>query len=752
MRKSTLAIILAGVITPYSYASQAIQAPLLIFEELAERPSSALVADLDGNGVAEIILADNGGNYLTVLTVHSATDIEVFQRLETGSANGVGIHDVDGDNHQDLIIDVGANISVYKGNSSGQFETSPSSSLQLARASTVIRFGDANGDGAIDIFSTSVFEDSITVLINDGTGTFAEAAESPFPTGQRSGDLEVGDLNGDQNIDIVTVNEQSQDLTILLGNGQGSFSPAGSNVVFNFSGAPTGINLEDWDLDGDADAFIVSCCSILPDGSLGTGVSVLESDGVGNFEELTNIPVGSNIGSLPTGDFDGDGDSDIALITADSTISILQNNGSGQFSLGAMSPPIDDKDPRLITVGDFSGDGIADVATINRTTDDLSILISDGSGGFSSIFPTALSFGVDPVAIALADINSDGKQDALVTRRARGDIQILRGVGNGLFQDGGIISLTGVNPRTREPSGIQAVDLNDDTFEDVVVAKGPENSVAVFLGDGAGGFSAAPGSPYPVNLGGRDIAVGDVDADGLADIAALGFSADAVAILLGNGAGEFTLAGDGNPIPVGDGPVAIKLFDLDSDGIGEIITTNQIDNSVSILKSDGSGGFVSALPSPLSPGTRPQDVDVGDFDGDGNQDLAVINGTGRDIAIFLGDSEFQFQHAPASPITLPGLRGENIKTADLDDDGDLDIVATYGIPNGTLVLLNDGSGQFTTRGDTPFPLLPREILVNDLDGDLLPDLFMFFDSDEEEVQAVTSDVIFTDSGEDPIIE
>jgi len=752
MKASVPIILLAAMTTQYSNANQTVQPPLLIFNELAERPLSPVVADLDENGIPELTIADNGGEYLTVLTVNSPTDIEVFQRIQTGAANGVGVHDVDGDDHKDLIIDVAGNLSVYKGTPSGNFETSPSSSLQLARASTVIRFGDVNNDGTIDIVSTNAFEDSVTVLINDGFGTFTEAAGSPFPTGQRSLDLEIADLDNDQNIDIVTVDEQSEDFTILLGDGAGSFSP-GSSVVFNFSGAPSGINLEDWDLDGDVDAFILSCCSILPDGSLATAVSVLESDGTGNFEEVTNIPVGSNIGSLPTGDFDGDGDPDVALITADSTISILENQGSGQFSLGMASPPIGDRDPRLITVGDFSGDGNADVATINRTTDDLSIVTGDGMGGFSSVFPTALSFGVDPVGIALADINSDGTQDALVARGARGDIQLLRGIGNGLFRDDGFIPLTGDNPRMREPLGLKSANLNSDSIEDVVVAtRLAGGSVTVFLGDPAGGFSAAPGSPFPVNLGPHDVAIGDVDGDDVPDIVVLGFSADAVAILLGNETGGFSLAGDGTPVPVGDGPVSIKLSDLDSDGINEIITTNQIDNTLSILKSNGSGEFVSALPSPLSPGIRPQDVDVGDLNADGNQDLAVVNGSGRDIAILLGDGEFQFEPASGSPITLPGFRGENIEIADFDDDGDLDIVATYGIPDGTIVLLNDGVGQFTLRGDTPFPFLPRDILVGELDGDSSPDVFMFFDADRETVQAITSDVVFTDGGEDRIIE
>ncbi len=159
------------------------------------------------------------------------------------------------------------------------------------------------------------------------------------------------------------------------------------------------------------------------------------------------------------------------------------------------------------------------------------------------------------------------------------------------------------------------------------------------MGNGSGGFTAASGSPFAVGSGPTGIAVGDFNGDGRADLAVSNAGGSSVTVLLGHVSGGFTAA-SGSPFAVGSGPGPIAVGDFNGDGNLDLAVTNIDSGTVTVLRGNGSGGFsTTATGSPYAVGTDPKGIAAGDFNGDGILDLAVSSaGTGA-VTILLGQDD-----------------------------------------------------------------------------------------------------------------
>src|SRR6185436_12956711 len=144
-----------------------------------------------------------------------------------------------------------------------------------------------------------------------------------------------------------------------------------------------------------------------------------------------------------------------------------------------------------------------------------------------------------------------------------------------------------------------------------------------------------------------------------------------VTILLGNGAGGYSQAA-GSPVSVGDGPFSIVASDLNGDGRLDLVVPSFIASNVSLLLGNGFGGFGPAAGSPITAGSSPASVAVGDLNGDGKADLAVANDNSANVSILLGNGTGAFSQAAGSPIAV-GTFPQSIVAADLNRDGTLDL-------------------------------------------------------------------------------
>ncbi len=330
-------------------------------------------------------------------------------------------------------------------------------------------------------------------------------------------------------------------------------------------------------------------------------------------------------GSIVTGDFNGDGLPD-ALIggtdgTAQYSLTMYLNNGDGTFM--AQAPITGAPYGYELVVGDFNGDGKLDVAQIGDGDTDnpatLAIMLGNGNGTFQPAIDTEIA----PGALADGDFNGDGRLDLAVTSFNTDTVSILLGNGNGTFSTEQ--SITTASP-TNE---IETADLNGDGKLDLVMSSPGANTVSVFLGNGDGTFTAAPGGPIAVGNDPEGIAVGDLNGDGIPDIAVANFGGNSVTVLLGKGNGTFTTLA---PLVLSQGantsafltnfqPGSIAMSDLNNDGTADLALASS--EGTVVLNGNGDGTFT--LGDVTSDGVTGNDVGdalaLADANGDGRTDI-----------------------------------------------------------------------------------------------------------------------------------
>ncbi len=353
--------------------------------------------------------------------------------------------------------------------------------------------------------------------------------------------------------------------------------------------------------------------------------------------------VGSDAASIAVGDFNGDGNLDLAVgSVASQNVTIFLGNGAGGFSAG--TPVAAGLFPYSVAVGDFNGDGKLDLVVADTSSNTVTVLLGNGTGRFSPAAGSPFAAGPDPFSLAVGDFTGSGKLD-LAVANAGHDVTVLLGNGTGGF---------GYAPGSpfvagSDPDSIVVGDFNGDSKLDLAVANARGNNVTVLLGDGTGGFSPAPGSPFAAGANPTSVAVGDFNGDGKLDLAVTNAGSNGVTVLLGNGSGGFSPA-PGSPISVGSLPYSLVVGDFNGDNNLDLAVANTISNSVTVLLGNGSGGFSAAPGSPFAAGSEPYAIAVGDFNGDGKPDLAVTSYYGT-VTVFLNTFSYTCTNTAAPVIT-----------------------------------------------------------------------------------------------------
>jgi thiol-disulfide isomerase/thioredoxin len=284
-----------------------------------------------------------------------------------------------------------------------------------------------------------------------------------------------------------------------------------------------------------------------------------------------------------------------------------------------------------VAVGDFNADGKLDLATANNNSDNVSILLGNGTGGFGP----AANFGVGlaPYTVAVGDFNADGKLDLATANYFSGDVSILLGDGMGGFDAPANISADD------GPASVAVGDFNADGKLDLAVANFDSDNISILLGDGTGGFGAA--TNFGVGDGPISVAVGDFNGDVKLDFATANLNSNNVSILLGNGTGGFGPAAN---FGVGLTPYTVAVGDFNADNKLDLATANYDSAGVSILLDNGMGGLEAAN---FGVGVGPASVAVGDFNADGKLDLATADSAANTYSVLLNSC------APLTPYNLP---------------------------------------------------------------------------------------------------
>ncbi|HXJ90607.1 MAG TPA: VCBS repeat-containing protein [Candidatus Binatia bacterium] len=614
------------------------------------------------------------------------------------------------------------------GNGDGTFSTTPTS-ISLSRPVAESAIADLNGDGLLDIVGTDAASSRVTVFL--ATSATAYAGGVPYTTpdgGYGTNSIAIGDLNNDGKPEIVTPS-WTGNISVYVNNGDGSFQPA---VYYDavWSGPdgapgwtyPTAIAIADVNGDGNAD--------VVSSNAYSSDVTIL----LGNGDGTLNVPtfgyaVGGGTYDDPrvaaiVADFDGDGFADIVVPDYGFSLAFLKgyNDGTFRAALNYYAPAANNEWVGAVGLanGDFNGDGIPDI-----------VIGSEGGWNIAGItvFLTRPDGSLKPGVtygtsncywyVAVADFDKDGHPDIAATNHCSGELEIFNGKANGTFVPGPAIA-TDVSNMT--PSDLVVGDFDGDGYPDVAVinqnSEEGNSSVAVILNDGTGNFK--PAVTYPLStISYQGIAVGDLNGDKKLDIVVpYSYDASAVALLLGVGDGTFSQASDvAVGIPGVDPycsttgqlcPQMVTLADIDADGNTDIIATLRHGGGQDIVILPGTGttegvpsfGTPTYLASSLQQqGTgwpSPAGIQAIDIDGDGNLDLVYTNASYGTIGLLYGAGSGKFY----DPVEYPaGGWPWLVAVADMNKDGAKDLVVADNTFSGVTVLLN-AAGSGTTASYT----------------------------------------------------
>jgi hypothetical protein len=324
-------------------------------------------------------------------------------------------------------------------------------------------------------------------------------------------------------------------------------------------------------------------------------ISVLMGNGDGTFGAAQTYAVGSDPVAVAVGDFNGDGKLDVVTANeGNNTVSVLLGNGDGTFQT-AKNYAVGSQ-PASVAVGNF--DGHLDIVTANQGDGTVSLLPGNGDGTFGTA-KTIATFGTPAVSLAVGDFNADGKLDlAVATRGTDGSwgmynyypgnsptVNLLLGNGSGAFLTGNTYALPSpfeVPPSSFAPPSVTATDLNGDSKPDLVVTEAGDYGVDVLLNNGNGAF-AGPTAFGTGGYGPQAVAVADLNGEGKPDLVTTN-QGDTVSVLPGDGHGNF-----GNPyvFTVGSGPASVAAGDFNGDGKIDLAVANSGDNNASVLLNDG---------------------------------------------------------------------------------------------------------------------------------------------------------------------
>jgi hypothetical protein len=353
-----------------------------------------------------------------------------------------------------------------------------------------------------------------TASLAGATFTTTQVPQATVTTGASPVAIATGDFNGDGIADAVIANSSDGTLTVLLGNGDGTFFKAGN---INAGGTPASVAAADLNNDGILDLAVLDNAS--------GAVKIFLGNGDGTFTAGSVVAVGASPNAISAGDLNNDGNIDLAISLGSSdSVALLLGNGDGTFTAGTTVTGVGSA-PTQALITDVNHDGNADLVIAHNGANTITVELGAGDGTFSPAANSPFAVGSHPVSVAAADLNGDGNVDLAVSNSGDNTVDILLGDGHGNFvQSGAPIPVGGA------PNSIVAADFNQDGTVDLVTANTSGNSITVLSNNGSAGFTT--GATLATDAGTSGLAVLDLNGDGRLDLLATNSTANTVSVFL----------------------------------------------------------------------------------------------------------------------------------------------------------------------------------------------------------------------------
>jgi FG-GAP-like repeat len=353
-----------------------------------------------------------------------------------------------------------------------------------------------------------------------------------------------------------------------------------------------------------------------------------------------HFAVGKAPGGVLVEDLNGDGRHDLVVANEKGdNVSVLMGGRKGGFSTSPGSPFPAGPSPNDLASGDFNRDGNLDIAIANHETQHLTVLLGDGRGVLAPAPDSPFTVVVRPHVhgVATGDFDGDGSLDLVTDSWAEDRLVVLFGDGKGSFATPGTYVAVGKHPYQR----VRVADLNGDGRADIISPNLEGDNVTILLGDGKGKFRQPAGSPFQCGDSPFNVAIGDVNADGKPDLAIVNSPSstsdrsgqDGLTILIGNGLGAFTKM-VGSPFVTGKFPNIAAIGDVNGDGVADVAVSNPDGDEITVFTMSRKGSVASRVT--ISVPGHPKGLVIRDLNGDGKAEIVTTNNAGDSVTVIAG--------------------------------------------------------------------------------------------------------------------
>jgi len=726
-------------------------------------PYSIAIADINGDGKPDLIVANLYGDYghtVSVLlsTTPTGSTTQNFASQQTFSAGyrpfSIAVADFNGDGRPDVVTadENGSYVCILlnttpPGASSASFAAQQIFLAGMTYISEAFSVGiaDINGDGKPDLAVTNPNDAAITVLLNQttaGADTLNFSVPQAFASGSNPWHATVADVSGDGKPDLIVANFTGDTVSVLLnttapGAAAASFA---DRQAFEAGEYVQSVLAADVNGDGKPDLIATndSSVSVLLNTSP-TGAAIP------SFLPPTTFDATANFGGLAVADLNGDGKPDLVVVNNNSANAayVLTNTtvaGAATPSFASPQPFADGGRSTFLTGGDVNGDGKPDLIVANIDVGSISVLLNTTAPPTAAINFAAQqtsATGTNPVASIAADINRDWLPDVVVANQGDNTVSILV---NKTVPGATMPSFAAQQVFTLEssPSSIFAADINGDSKIDLITANPTSNNVTVLLNTTAAGAAAssfAYGQNFAAGSGAASVVAVDVNSDGKIDLIVANPNDDDVSILLNTTApGSAIPSFSSSTSAAGSKPCAVTAVDVNGDGKPDFIVTNSSGDTVSVQLNGTAPGAVTPSFAGLTAfdvGTSACGINAADINGDGLPDLIVANQDDNTVSVLVNTTVpgGTMPSFAAQQVFATALNPSSVIAADVNGDGKLDLIVSNANDFSVSVLVNhtlpgSTTPSFAVRQDFASGLSPLTVEATDLNGDGKLDLFV----------------------------